>query len=54
MIIKEGPDSVRTYSTWVKAYNDGLQAMIDDFESTHIGVSCHLSVVAFLTKLTCL
>lgn len=38
MIIGEGPDAVKTYTTWVKAYNDGLQSMIDDFESNHIGV----------------
>ncbi|KAJ5773509.1 hypothetical protein N7457_008405 [Penicillium paradoxum] len=39
MIIKEGPDAVKTYTTWVKAYNDGLESMIDDFESTHTGTT---------------
>lgn len=35
MVIKEGPEAVKTYVTWVKAYNDGLQSMINDFKSCH-------------------
>ncbi|OQE47544.1 hypothetical protein PENCOP_c001G06049 [Penicillium coprophilum] len=35
MIIKEGPEAVKTYATWVKAYNNGLQTMINDFKSSH-------------------
>ncbi|OQD71930.1 hypothetical protein PENPOL_c001G04883 [Penicillium polonicum] len=35
MVINEGPEAVKTYATWVKAYNDGLQSMIDDFKLSH-------------------
>ncbi|KAJ5507968.1 hypothetical protein N7527_010111 [Penicillium freii] len=35
MVIKEGPEAVKTYATWVKAYNDGLQSMINNFKSSH-------------------
>lgn len=42
MIIKEGPEAVKTYTTWVKAYNNGLQSMINDFKSSRTDVSFDL------------
>lgn len=42
MVINEGPEAVKTYATWVKAYNDGLQSMIDDFKLSHNDVRFHL------------
>lgn len=42
MVIKEGPEAIKTYATWVKAYNDGLQSMINDFKLSHNDVRFHL------------
>ncbi|KAJ5943871.1 hypothetical protein N7516_004039, partial [Penicillium verrucosum] len=39
---RRGTWSVKTYATWVKAYNDGLQSMISDFKSSHSDVRLHL------------
>ncbi|CAG8049184.1 unnamed protein product [Penicillium nalgiovense] len=43
MIIKEGPEAVKAYATWVKAYNNGLQSMIDVFKSSYTDTNRLLS-----------
>ena len=51
MIAKEGPEAVKTRATWVRAYNSGLDTMINEFKSNHTDVRFYVLHYVLLINL---
>ncbi|CAI7664489.1 unnamed protein product [Penicillium bialowiezense] len=51
LILNQGTDVVKAHAAWLKSYNEGLKAMIDDFKAKNSGTTIVLyDSWTFMTK----